>query len=254
MAWNPTIYNKFKKERYAPFYDLLTLITRKQQMQIIDLGCGTGELTGLLSKEFPGSSVLGVDSSKEMLEESQQHEDTRTHFEHRTIEAQLDQKNKWDLVFSNAAIQWIDNHRDLLPRMIALVKPGGQLAIQIPSQNENILNQLLLEIVQEEPFITDLKGWKKTSPLLSMDEYAQVLFENGCKEITIIQKVYPLIVHDSDELFEFISGSALIPYFERFSDDIKILFVQKYQQRIRAKFSSSPILYAFKRILIKGDF
>ncbi|MEH6305730.1 methyltransferase domain-containing protein [Olivibacter sp. CPCC 100613] len=256
MAWNPIVYNKFKKERYAPFYDLLALISSKKGMRtIVDLGCGTGELTKMLSEKFHDAKcVLGVDSSKEMLEESKGYQNDRVYFKQRTIETQLDENAQWDLVFSNAAIQWIEDHHQLIPKMISIVKPGGQLAIQMPSQHENILNQMLLEIVQEEPFSGALSGWKKISPMLSIDHYAQILFENGCQEMNIIQKVYPLIVHDSNELFEFISGSALIPYFERFSDEIKVLFIQEYQRRIRNRFPSSPILYAFKRILIKGDF
>lgn len=189
-----------------------------------------------------------------MLEESKHYQNERVSFERKTIEEQLNEPSQWDLVFSNAAIQWIDDHARLIPKMISILKSDGQLAIQMPSQKENVLNQMLLDMVQEEPFSSALKGWKKISPILSIDEYAQILFENGCKEMNIIQKVYPLIVHNSNELLEFISGSALIPYFERFTDDIKTLFIQEYQRRVQQRFSASPILYAFKRILIKGDF
>lgn len=255
MAWNPALYNRFKKERYAPFYDLLALINSKQGMTVLDLGCGTGELTKMLSEELQNAeSVLGIDSSSEMLEESKHYQNERVSFERKTIEEQLNEPSQWDLVFSNAAIQWIDDHARLIPKMISILKSDGQLAIQMPSQKENVLNQMLLDMVQEEPFSSALKGWKKISPILSIDEYAQILFENGCKEMNIIHKVYPLIVHNSNELLEFISGSALIPYFERFTDDIKTLFIQEYQRRVQQRFSASPILYAFKRILIKGDF
>lgn len=71
MAWNPDVYEKFKKERYLPFYDLLSLVQVKENLKAIDLGCGTGELTAKLAKELPGSKVLGVDSSAEMLQKQE---------------------------------------------------------------------------------------------------------------------------------------------------------------------------------------
>ncbi|MHC0443651.1 methyltransferase domain-containing protein, partial [Flavobacterium sp. 3-210] len=73
-------------------------------------------------------------------------------FKERTILEQIGDEIKWDLIFSNAALQWIDNHNELFPKIISRINPGGQLAVQMPQQNENILNKILLQLVQEEPF------------------------------------------------------------------------------------------------------
>lgn len=252
MAWNPEKYNEFKTLRYQPFFDLVTHIQDKPNMKVIDLGCGTGELTNMLSERLTNPSVKGIDSSKEMLEKAK--EFTSIQFEQQTIEEQINTEEKWDLVFANASIQWADNHHELFPKIISLLNPDGQLAIQMPCQNENLLNQIVLELVQEEPYRTGLNNWKRISPVLTMDDYAQILFENGGMDIIIYQKVYPMIAKSHDELYEFISGSTLVPYFERFEESIKNQFIKEFKARIKKRFRKTPSLYAFKRILLYARF
>jgi trans-aconitate 2-methyltransferase len=252
MAWNPEKYNEFKTLRYKPFFDLAAHILDKPNMNVIDLGCGTGELTNMLSERLTNPTVKGIDSSEEMLEKAK--EFSSIQFEQKTIEEQINTGEKWDLVFANASIQWVDNHELLFPKIIALLNPDGQLAIQMPCQNENLLNQIAIELVQEEPYRTALNNWKRLSPVLTMDDYAQILFENGGTDIIIYQKVYPMIAKSHDELYEFISGSTLVPYFERFEESIKNQFIKEFKNRIGKRFSKTPSLYAFKRILLYARF
>ncbi|MEA9414730.1 methyltransferase domain-containing protein [Flavobacterium sp. PL02] len=252
MAWNPEKYNEFKTLRYKPFFDLIAHIQDKPNMKVIDLGCGTGELTNMLSEKLTNPSVKGIDSSKEMLEKAK--EFTSIQFDQKTIEEQINTGEKWDLVFANASIQWIDNHQELFPKIISLLNPDGQLAIQMPCQNENLLNQIVIELVQEEPYKSALNNWKRLSPVLTMDDYAQILFENGGTDMVIYQKVYPMIAKSHDELYEFILGSTLVPYFERLEGAIKEQFIKEFKKRIEKRFSKTPSLYAFKRILLYAKF
>jgi trans-aconitate 2-methyltransferase len=252
MAWNPEKYNEFKTLRYKPFFDLTAHIMDKPNMKVIDLGCGTGELTHMLSKRLTNPSIKGIDSSKEMLEKAK--EFTSIQFDQKTIEEQINTGEKWDLVFANASIQWVDNHKELFPKIISLLNPEGQLAIQMPCQNENLLNQIVIELVQEEPYKTALNNWKRISPVLTMDDYAQILFENSGTDIIIYQKVYPMIANSHDELYEFILGSTLVPYFERLKGEIKEQFINEFKSRIEKRFSKMPSLYAFKRILLHARF
>lgn len=129
MAWNPEKYNEFKTLRYKPFFDLAAHILNKPNMKVIDLGCGTGELTHMLSERLTYPSVKGIDSSKEMLEKAK--EFVSIQFEQKTIEEQINTGEKWDLIFANASIQWVDNHEELFPKIISLLNPDGQLAIQM---------------------------------------------------------------------------------------------------------------------------
>lgn len=252
MPWDPEVYNRYKDIRYKPFYDLLSLIEDEGAMEGIDLGCGTGEQTAIITNRYKDAKILGVDSSAEMLEQSKGYENNRQKFKLEGIETAMDSDQKWDLIFSNAALQWIDDHASLFPKIIQRLKPGGQLAIQMPVQNENILNQILLNQVQEEPFAKQLSNFSRISPVLSMDEYAQILFDHGIQDIEISQKVYPIIAENVEELYDFISGSALIPYLELLKDQEQEGFVSEYKKRVGEHYSKFPAIYAFKRILIYG--
>jgi trans-aconitate 2-methyltransferase len=254
MAWNPDTYNKFKDERFMPFYDLLALIKPHPGMEIIDLGCGTGELTRKLADAFPDATILGIDSSAEMLSKSKAFENDRVRFECRSIEEEVSSGKKWDLVFSNAAIQWVEDHPSLIPEIISAVKPGGQLAIQMPAQHHNISNRLLNALADEEPFKEILKDWKRLSPVLEIDEYAKIFFDNGSKSMTAYEKIYPLVLEDSNAVYDWVSGTALIPYIERLNGDTRQLFIEKYKALLKSNFDTSPAFYPFKRILLEATF
>ena len=252
MPWNPDIYNKFKNIRYQPFYDLADFIEPVSGMKAIDLGCGTGEQTAILADKFAEAHFLGVDSSAEMLEQSKSLETDNLHFRKATTEETLKSGEKWDLIFSNAALQWSNDHVTLFAELIKLVNPKGQFAVQMPVQPENKLNIILAELVDEEQFKSYLKGYKRDSPVLSIDEYAQILFDGGLEDLKIQQKVYPIITNDHETLYNFISGSALIPYIERLDGDEKALFINTYKKRIALHFPKLPAIYSFKRLLLYG--
>ncbi|WP_149207012.1 methyltransferase domain-containing protein [Flavobacterium johnsoniae] len=252
MPWNPEIYNTFKDIRYKPFYDLADLIKPVKNKKAIDLGCGTGEQTAILADKFKEVHFLGVDSSAEMLEKSKALETENLHFRRASTEEMIENAEKWDLIFSNAALQWSNNHEILFPNLIHLLNSKGQFAVQMPVQPENKLNKILIELVNEEPFKTYLKGFKRDSPVLSIDEYAQILFDSGLEDIQIMQKVYPIIANDHDTLYNFISGSALIPYMEKLEGGQKELFIKTYKERIAESFPKLPAIYSFKRLLLYG--
>ena len=252
MPWNPEIYNKFKNIRYQPFYDLANFIQPEKGMKAIDLGCGTGEQTSILANKFTEANFLGVDSSAEMLEQSKALETDNLKFRQATTEETLESGEKWDLIFSNAALQWSNDHEVLFTKLVEHLHPKGQFAVQMPVQPENKLNKILLELVNEEPFKSYLKDFKRESPVLSIDEYAQILFDGGLEDIQILQKVYPIIANDHETLYNFISGSALIPYIERLEGEEQALFIQTYKERIAVHFPKLPAIYSFKRILMYG--
>ncbi|MDR2235802.1 MAG: methyltransferase domain-containing protein [Chryseobacterium sp.] len=252
MPWNPDLYDQYKDVRYQPFYDLAALIRPENNIKAIDLGCGTGEQASILQNKLPGSVFLGIDSSPEMLEKARKYEHENLHFKLQTIEEAAQSEQKWDLVFSNAALQWADDHEKLFPEIIGLLSSGGQLAIQMPVQNENILNQILMQMTDEEPYASYLNHFKRNSPVLSMDEYAQILFDHGIQDIEIFQKVYPIIADDHEALYTFISGTSLLPYLERLEGEQKEKFIREFKLRIAQRFTKYPAIYAFKRTLMYG--
>lgn len=252
MPWNPEVYNQFKEVRYLPFFDLMKLISSEGLKKAIDIGCGTGEQTYILSEKFPDAEFLGIDSSAEMLAKSGVFKNERLNFEHKKVEELYNSSEKWDLIFSNAALQWSDNHKVLFPQLLSLLNKNGQFAVQMPLQAENILNQILFQLASEEPYKIHLQNWNRISPVLSLDEYSKMMFEYGLKDLQISIRVYPIIAEDAEKLFQFISGSALIPYLERMDENTKKQFVEEYKKRIAEKFEKFPSIYAFKRILLYG--
>ncbi|WP_219225234.1 methyltransferase domain-containing protein [Pedobacter antarcticus] len=254
MAWNPQKYNEFKAERFAPFADIIKLISKNEKMKVLDLGCGTGELTRKLADELSESTVLGIDSSAEMLDGKDGFSTQHVNFKVENIDTQLNSSEKWDLIFSHAALQWVDDHARLFPALLKKLNPGGQIAIQMPSQNENVLNQLLLKLVQEHPYAAALKNWKRISPVLTLDDYTRILFEHQAKNLTVFQKVYPIIANNHQDLYEFISGSALIPYMERLDPGLGEAFITEFKKRIEQHYKKMPAIYAFKRIILYAQF
>ncbi len=246
MPWNPDRYQLFKQERFQPFDDLFRLVKRREGMRVVDLGCGTGELTRRLADELPASDVTGVDSSPEMLAHAEEFKRDGLRFELGSIEVV---EGEWDLVFSHAALQWVDDHQSLIPRLLRLVQPGGQLAVQLPSNYEHASHTLIIETAQEEPFRQVLGSWTKQSAGLPITDYAELLYEHGGEEIVVFEKVYPHILESSDALADWTSSTALVPYFERLPEELHEPFMQSYRARLRAQWPNSPVFYGFKRII-----
>lgn len=252
MPWNPDVYNQFKNIRYKPFFDLMDLIEDKNNMSAIDLGCGTGEQTSILAEKFSTSHFLGIDSSSEMLEQSKVFKKENLDFKISTTEAILEDDKTWDLMFSNAALQWSDHHQELFPNIISKLNKGGQLAVQMPYQPENKLNQILFDLAEEQPYKSQLKNWNRKSEVLSIDDYAQIFFENGLSDLDLSLRIYPIIAESHDQLFDFISGSALIPYLENMDEVKHADFIKEYKSQIADNFPKLPAIYAFKRLLLYG--
>ncbi len=249
MAWNPETYLKFQNERFAPFEDLARMVRVQSGLSAVDLGCGTGELTARLQALLPESQVLGVDSSDAMLEKARALAGPALRFEKGEIERV---SGTWDLVFSNAAIQWVDDHESLIPRLLSLVNPGGQIVIQLPSNQEHCTHTAILDLAAEEPFLTALGGWRRQFPVLKVAQYAELLFKHGASDIVIFEKVYPHILPDADALAEWMRGTALVPYMERMKPESQRDFLDAYRKRLRARWPASPVFFGFNRILFSA--
>lgn len=248
MPWNPDLYQKFQAQRSAPFYDLLTLVDVRANLKVIDLGCGPGNLTRELADKLPNSHVTGLDSSPQMLEKAASLSTPNLVFK------QGDQSTltgEWDLIFSNAALQWSENHTELIPYLFDKLNPGGQIAVQIPSNHNHISHQIYRETAEEDMFKFVLQGFQRIAPVLSIDSYARILFNCGAEEINVFEKIYPHVLENADAVVEWISGTALVPYFERIGGQ-KEAFVESIREKMRAAMPDSPVFYPFRRILFSA--
>ena len=248
MPWDPTLYHKFQAERSAPFFDLLALVHIRPNLRAVDLGCGTGELTRHLAETLPDGNVTGLDSSLTMLEKAKTFAGPNLHFE-QADQAQL--TGEWDLIFSNAALHWSENHEQLILRLYQRLAPGGQIAVQVPSNHNHISHQIYRETASEEPFRSVLKGFQRYAPVLSIDEYANLLFRCGAEDIIVFEKVYAHVLEDSDAVVEWISGTALVPYFERLGEH-REAFLDVLRAKMRAALPEKPVFYPFRRTLFSA--
>jgi trans-aconitate 2-methyltransferase len=248
MPWDPNQYHKFQAQRSAPFYDLLALVDVRPNLRVVDLGCGTGELTRQLADSLPNSNVTGLDSSPQMLDKAASFSSASLQFE-QGDQSQL--AGEWDLIFSNAALHWSENHAELIPSLYRKLAAGGQIAVQVPSNFSHISHQIIRETASEEPFQSILQGFLRYAPVLSIDQYAQILFDCGAENIIVFEKVYAHVLEDSDAVVEWISGTACVPYFERLGE-YKDSFVQTIRNKMQKALPQLPVFYPFRRTLFSA--
>lgn len=249
MPWDPNRYRKFSNERFQPFEDLIQLIHVRSRLRAIDLGCGTGELTERLADMLPESDVLGVDTSREMLDKAQPRARPGLRFEVGAIE---EVGASWDLVFSNAALHWVDDHAALVPRLLSLLRSDGQLVVQVPSNAAHPANALVAEIARQEPFAEALHGWTRQWPVLSIAAYAELLYDCGATNLTVYEKVYPHLLENADAIADWTSGTTMVPYFERLPADLHDAFMDQYRAELRALWPGGPVFFGFRRTLFAG--
>lgn len=139
--WNPEQYERFQAERSRPFYDLVDLVQPQENLRILDLGCGTGKLTQYLHDTLAAKETLGIDASEKMLSVASQFAGNRLRFEQGRIEDSPGE-GKFDVVFSNAALQWLTGHEALFEKLRDKLQPSGQLAVQIPTMDDEPVHQL----------------------------------------------------------------------------------------------------------------
>jgi trans-aconitate 2-methyltransferase len=251
-TWNPTQYERFRSEREQPFHDLVALITRRPAASVIDLGCGTGLLTAALHRELSATETIGVDSSEAMLERARTLEGDGLTFERADI-SHLQVRAPFDVVFSNAALQWVGDHPTLFAHLTRLLVPGGELAVQVPANFDHISHTLAADIAREEPFATAMHGYSRTFSVLPPEEYATLLNTLGFVAQTVRLQVYGHVLESPDSVVEWVRGTLLTDYESRMPEAMYGEFVARYRERLNAALGDQrPYFYPFKRILLWG--
>jgi trans-aconitate 2-methyltransferase len=252
--WDPGQYERFRAERARPFWDLVALVQPCPGGRVVDLGCGTGELTKELHRVLGASETVGIDSSATMLERARPLAGAGLRFEEGDIATW--EPAPYDVVFSNAALHWLPDHRRLLARLSRALPTGGQLAVQVPANTDHPSHTVGMDVAGEAPFMDFFADDPPPDPatrVLAPEEYAEVLDQLGFGEQHVRLQVYVHHLDSSADVVEWVKGTYLTYFRTRLTDELYELFVERYRRRLLDVIGErEPYLYTFKRILFWG--
>ncbi|MBI3831936.1 MAG: methyltransferase domain-containing protein [Planctomycetes bacterium] len=248
--WDPAQYERFKKERAQPYYDLLAMVRPKAGLRVVDLGCGTGELTRELHLKLQARETLGLDSSASMLAETAKFTGPGLRFEQGDIAA-FAPAQPFDLVFSNAALQWLPSHETLFARIAGMIALEGQLAVQVPANHDHPSQSVARKLGAEEPYAPFLRNDPSYENVLLPERYAELLYKLGFREQQVFLRVYGYLLSARDEVIEWMKGTALTRFKKALPEAVYLQFLEAYRARLLPLLEDRrPYFYPFKRILL----
>lgn len=250
-TWDPDIYALYRRYRERPALDLLTAIPSDlNPREIWDLGCGLGEQAALLAARHPAAAVRGMDSSPEMLARA------------KTLPAKVEwvlgdiaafaPKVPADLIFSNAALQWVDDHARLIPHLAGNLAPGGVLAVQMPVVDGLGWRASLQEIAAEGPWAARFSGVEGVRHANTPADYYDWLAPL-CPEVDIWSTTYLHALHGQDPIVDWTLGTTLRPYLDVLPDDDKASFLGAWRARLARDYprrADGVTLFPFQRLFI----
>ncbi|HEX4248514.1 MAG TPA: trans-aconitate 2-methyltransferase [Pseudonocardia sp.] len=247
MAWDPTVYLTFDDDRARPFHDLLARIGADEPRRVVDLGCGPGHLTGLLSARWPGAEIDALDSSPEMVADAQA----------RGVPArQLDVRD-WqpgptdDVVITNAVLQWVPGHAELLASWLAAMPKGGWFAMQVPG-NFSARSHVLVRELLAEPAWRGRVQVRDELAVSTPAEYADLAAGAGA-EVDAWETTYLHRLTGADPVLAWITGTALTPVKAALDGAEWQRFRAELAPRLRAAYperADGSTWFAFRRIFL----
>lgn len=250
MSWDPTQYLKFAGERLRPALDLLSRIAAVTPEVVIDLGCGTGNLTPLFLQRWPQARITGVDSSREMLSKA------RADHPHASfVEADVgtwQPRQPVDVLYSNAALHWLDNHDVLIPALLRAVKPGGWLAIQMPGNFSAPSHRCVVDAIEQGAWRAKLEPHLRRRPVAEPQRYWQLL-QGEAAGLDIWETQYLQVLKGENPVAEFVKGSWLKQFLDRLQESERSAFEADYRARVQRAYpaeANGDTLFPFRRLFI----
>lgn len=251
-TWDPDRYLTYADERGRPFVDLLARVGASDPARVVDLGCGPGTQTTLLADRWPGADVLGVDSSAEMVSAASGLDDPRVRFEVADLRAWLaaDHGPAPDVLVSNATLQWVPGHLELLPSLAAAVAPGGWFAFQVPGNFDQPSHVHLRALAASGPYAEHTAGAEHPA---SHDpgDYLAVLAAEGCA-VDAWETTYLHLLDGPDPVLRWISGTGARPVLQALPDDLRGRFATELGALLRAAYPATPhgTVLPFRRVFV----
>lgn len=257
MSWDSAQYLKFKRERTQPSIDLIGRIALSDPETILDVGCGPGNSTEQLKRRYPNAAVYGVDNSEEMLFAAREkYPDIR--FGSCDASRELGKLGEtYDIVFSNACIQWIPDHPKLLRELMCLLKKGGVLAVQVPMNYDEPIHRIIEETIRTEKWREKI-GEPRIFHTLSLEAYYDLL-SGLTPEFSMWETVYFHRMRSHADIMEWYGGTGLRPYLDRLSPEEGEAFradIFRAVERAYPKRANGEIIFRFPRLFftaVKGE-
>jgi trans-aconitate 2-methyltransferase len=244
-TWDPDQYRRFADERRRPFDDLLGLVQPVPGGTVVDLGCGTGELTAELYRRLGAAETVGIDSSAAMLEQAASQTGAGLRFERGDL-ADWAPIEPVEVVFANASLQWVPEHPALLASLVAGLAPSGQIAFQVPANHDHPAHTVAAELGAE----LGLAPVGPAASVLAPETYATVLHGLGLGVQHVRLQVYGFELPTASDVVEWTKGTLLTGYRAQLDGDAYERFESDYRQRLNDRLGDQrPYFYAFKRIL-----
>lgn len=255
--WDPEIYERFRSERDRPAHDLFALLDPVPAGRVVDLGCGPGHLTRLLADRVEATEAIGIDSSPAMLERAQSQISPVVHFELGDLATWGDPSHPVDVVAANASLHWVPDHPAVLARWTEAIVPGGQLAVQVPANDDHPSHRVAVEVAHEGRFAEAFAGVGGPPPdpvaehVLRPEAYAELLFDLGYETQTVRLQVYGPVLDSSAQIVDWMQGTSLTRFKKVLDAETYAAFVDRYRERLLEVVGDrSPYYFAFKRILM----
>ncbi len=249
MRWDPERYLDYSAERARPFHDLMGRVAATAPGLVVDLGCGPATLTATLAQRWPGARIVGVDSSEEMLAAADSARAAGVELVHADL-------REWrppgpvDVLVSNATLQWVRQHLELLPRLLSHVVPGGWIALQVPG-NFTAPSHVLLHELADSPRWRNRLGADRVQRPAAHDagDYVAALAALDCA-VDAWETTYLHVLPGEDAVLEWMRGTGLRPVLEALDESERTEFVDHYGAALRAAYPRRPYgtVLAFRRV------
>lgn len=253
-SWQPETYVQFEEERTQPCRDLISRISSRDPGKIIDLGCGPGNSTAALVGRWPKASIAGLDSSAEMLARARERNPQCQWIHSDITRWAADEQDQFDIVFSNAALQWVDNHAAVYPSILARVSEGGVLAIQMPANMNEQAHQLMRDLASSgewrERFQRDgVREWFVHDATFYYDVLAKCT-----SRIDLWETTYYHVMPDAKAIALWYRGTGLRPFLDTLPDDaMREEFVNDYAKSIGRAYpprADGWVIFPFRRLFV----
>jgi trans-aconitate 2-methyltransferase len=258
-TWDPVQYAAFATDRSRPFHDLVARIGAVAPRRVVDLGCGPGTLTATLAARWPDAEVIGIDSSSSMLDEAAAHTASAPN-----LRFELGDIADWRpdprdaVIVTNAALQWVPPHVELLPSWLSSLAPGAWFAMQVPGNFASPSHALMRSVAAAAPYADALDGVLRADPVLDAPGYHELFLDAGLDTVAW-ETTYMQVLQGDDAVLEWVRGTGLRPALQALdaadpTGQLRRSYEATYAAALRESYPRGRhgTVYPFRRVFAAG--